>query len=342
MLTTAESEWTDTKAAWISAAVAAGLAALTGAVVVPLLHRRSKDMFDADGNAIAPAAATPDAESGAKAIAGVGGPGAYPHNKLEGLVPGGVTGAESATAVLHRLSGSVRSPADAVMKQAWMMRALTKIKDTSTASIKADIHDQIEDDPLVAGIHARAENFAPQVENNFAYLQVFSAVAVIFAHGANEVGYMAGPLTTIWNVYQQGTLSKSVVAPIWIIALSASGLVVGLATYGHHVMRSMGASMAKLTPVSGWSEGEKGGGGGGEIVSAAAAACALPHPPPTTLLLVLPSHPNSLPLPEHRPAASAPSWRRRPSSWWPPSPACRPRPPSAWLAALSASACASR
>jgi hypothetical protein len=29
-------------------------------------------------------------------------------------------------------------------------------------------------------------------------VQVFSAICVIFSHGAGEVGYMAGPMTTIW------------------------------------------------------------------------------------------------------------------------------------------------
>jgi phosphate/sulfate permease len=37
------------------------------------------------------------------------------------------------------------------------------------------------------------------------YLQVFSAICVVFAHGAGEVGYMAGPLATIWWV-QWGAL----------------------------------------------------------------------------------------------------------------------------------------
>ena len=39
---------------------------------------------------------------------------------------------------------------------------------------------------------------------------MFSAICVIFAHGAGEVGYMAGPLATIWDVYSTGKLSKSV------------------------------------------------------------------------------------------------------------------------------------
>ena len=58
--------------------------------------------------------------------------------------------------------------------------------------------------------------------------QVFSAICVIFAHGAGEVGYMAGPLATIWDVYQNGALSKAVSPPVWVILIGASGLVVGL------------------------------------------------------------------------------------------------------------------
>ena len=68
-------------------------------------------------------------------------------------------------------------------------------------------------------------------------LQVFSACCVIFAHGAGEVGYMAGPLTTVWEVYKKGFLAKGANPPIWIILIGAIGLVVGLATYGYKVTR---------------------------------------------------------------------------------------------------------
>ena len=62
-----------------------------------------------------------------------------------------------------------------------------------------------------------------------------SAVCVIFAHGAAEVGYMSGPLGAIWQVVNTGRLNKSVAAPIWVILVSALGLVFGLATYGYNV-----------------------------------------------------------------------------------------------------------
>lgn len=83
-------------------------------------------------------------------------------------------------------------------------------------------------------------------------MQVFSAVCVIFAHGANEVGYMTGPLSTIYTVYETGSLPSKVAPPIWIIIISAIGLVFGLATYGYNVTRAVGRMMAKLSPTRGF------------------------------------------------------------------------------------------
>ena len=46
---------------------------------------------------------------------------------------------------------------------------------------------------------------------------------------------MAGPLTAIVEVYQTGALPAAVSASVWVLVLSASSLVVGLATYGYRV-----------------------------------------------------------------------------------------------------------
>lgn len=69
--------------------------------------------------------------------------------------------------------------------------------------------------------------------------QVFSAICVVFAHGAGEVGYMAGPLGTIWAVYEEGKLPSKVNPPIWVILIGAIGLVIGLATYGANICRTV-------------------------------------------------------------------------------------------------------
>lgn len=44
----------------------------------------------------------------------------------------------------------------------------------------------IEEDELVSALHAHAEKFDERAEFTFGYLQVFSAICVVFAHGAGE------------------------------------------------------------------------------------------------------------------------------------------------------------
>ena len=96
-----------------------------------------------------------------------------------------------------------------------------------------------------------------RVTEDILFLQVISAVCVIFAHGAGEVGYMAGPLAVIYNVVASPgsnvvTDSKKVVPEIWIIIISAMGLVIGLATYGYKVCQAVGTSLARITPSRGY------------------------------------------------------------------------------------------
>ena len=105
---------------------------------------------------------------------------------------------------------------------------------------------------MVEEMHDRAEKFDPMTEKVFGFLQIFSATCVMFAHGAGEVGYMAGPLATIYDVYETGTLSSKVNAPTWVIVISATSLVAGLATYGRNVVKAVGKEMAKITPSRGF------------------------------------------------------------------------------------------
>jgi sodium-dependent phosphate transporter len=129
---------------------------------------------------------------------------------------------------------------------------LGKAKTAALYGTSYNIHAIIDTDAAVHKIHAGAEVFEERVEFAFGYLQVFSAICVIFAHGAGEVGYMVGPLTTIWDVYQKGFLAKKVDPPFWVVIIGASGLVVGLATYGYNVTRTMGVQLAKITPARGF------------------------------------------------------------------------------------------
>jgi phosphate/sulfate permease len=128
-----------------------------------------------------------------------------------------------------------------------------KVKTQLAKGTNYDIHAVVETDPLVHALHARAEKFDPRVEVVFSYLQVFSAIAVIFAHGAGEVGYMAGPLNEIYDIVKTGQISVESFKPrIWVLVISATSLVIGLATYGYNVMQAMGTMMCKLSPSRGF------------------------------------------------------------------------------------------
>lgn len=61
---------------------------------------------------------------------------------------------------------------------------------------------------------------------------MFSAICVIVAHGAGEVGYSSGPLGVIISVYETGALPSKNSAPIWAVLIGAFGIVIGNATYG--------------------------------------------------------------------------------------------------------------
>ena len=126
------------------------------------------------------------------------------------------------------------------------------LTDIILTGVNVDIHADIDKNQVVADIHKNAEVFDIKAEHVFKYLQVFSAICVIFAHGAGEVGYMAGPLGVIWTIVKDGMIVKKLMAPIWVIIIGATGLVVGLATYGYNVSRTMGVEMAKLTATRGF------------------------------------------------------------------------------------------
>lgn len=63
---------------------------------------------------------------------------------------------------------------------------------------------------------------------------------------------MTGPLSAIYDIYMTGTLNKSLAPPIWCLIIGAVSLVIGLATYGYNVTRTMGVQMAKLSPSRGF------------------------------------------------------------------------------------------
>ena len=91
-------------------------------------------------------------------------------------------------------------------------------------------------------------------ESQFAYLMIFTSCAVAFAHGSNDVANAIGPLAAINQATNQ-LLNQpyTLETPLWILFLGATGIVIGLATLGYRVMRTIGENIVKLTPSKGFS-----------------------------------------------------------------------------------------
>ncbi len=90
------------------------------------------------------------------------------------------------------------------------------------------------------------------VERVFAILMVFTACAMAFAHGSNDVANAVGPLAAIYGVISTGAVAAKTTMPSWILLLGGAGIVVGLATYGWKVIATIGKKITELTPSRGF------------------------------------------------------------------------------------------
>lgn len=91
------------------------------------------------------------------------------------------------------------------------------------------------------------------VEKIFAVLMVFTAAAMAFAHGSNDVANAVGPMAAVISVAQSGELASKSALPSWVLLVGAIGIVIGLATLGYKVMATVGKNITELTPTRGFS-----------------------------------------------------------------------------------------
>lgn len=94
----------------------------------------------------------------------------------------------------------------------------------------------------------RHEQFI-KIERIFAVMMLFTAASMVFAHGSNDVAIAVGPIAAVFSVVQaNGALFDHQQIPYWIIALGASGVILGLLTYGRNVIQTVGHNITALTP----------------------------------------------------------------------------------------------
>ncbi|OGT68283.1 MAG: phosphate permease, partial [Gammaproteobacteria bacterium RIFCSPHIGHO2_12_FULL_45_9] len=92
-----------------------------------------------------------------------------------------------------------------------------------------------------------------RLEKMFGVLMIFTACAMAFAHGSNDVANAIGPLSAVVGIVQGGgaVLAQARI-PFWVMILGAVGIVSGLAMYGYRVIATVGSQITQLTPSRGF------------------------------------------------------------------------------------------
>lgn len=76
---------------------------------------------------------------------------------------------------------------------------------------------------------------------------VFAAAMLSFAHGSNDVANAVGPLAAIVDA-ARATVGASLIVgpPLWVLAIGAFGISVGLSLFGPRVIRTIGTEITEL------------------------------------------------------------------------------------------------
>jgi PiT family inorganic phosphate transporter len=90
------------------------------------------------------------------------------------------------------------------------------------------------------------------VERVFGVLMIVTACGMAFAHGSNDVANAIGPLAAVIGVATTGTIAAKSSLPVWVLLIGGLGIVAGLATYGRHVIATVGKKITQLTPSRGF------------------------------------------------------------------------------------------
>ena len=107
--------------------------------------------------------------------------------------------------------------------------------------------NRIEADPK-----AEKKQHFVTVERVFGILMVITACGMAFAHGSNDVANAIGPLAAVVSIAHSAEIGSKAPLPIWVLALGGGGIVVGLATFGRHVIATVGKKITQLTPSRGF------------------------------------------------------------------------------------------
>nr|WP_235930392.1 inorganic phosphate transporter [Sulfitobacter sediminilitoris] len=93
---------------------------------------------------------------------------------------------------------------------------------------------------------AKMENHKGSVNDLFTIPLIFAAALLSFAHGANDVANAVGPLAGINEAIVGGGVIAKASIPLWVMAVGAIGISLGLALYGPKLIRTVGSEITEL------------------------------------------------------------------------------------------------
>ncbi|MDO5701381.1 MAG: inorganic phosphate transporter [Bowdeniella nasicola] len=86
----------------------------------------------------------------------------------------------------------------------------------------------------------------------FSWMQVFTAAGFAFSHGSNDIANAIGPFAAILDVLRHGSVEDTASVPTPALITFGIALVVGLWFIGRAVIRTVGTSLTKMHPSSGF------------------------------------------------------------------------------------------
>jgi len=104
----------------------------------------------------------------------------------------------------------------------WSVRGLyARGKYYFLRGVDIDVVNEQKKKSILAGdldkMHSMVKHYDNKTEHVFTFLQVLTAAAASFAHGANDVSNAIGPLATIFLIWNSGELSSKAPVPVWVL-----------------------------------------------------------------------------------------------------------------------------
>lgn len=86
------------------------------------------------------------------------------------------------------------------------------------------------------------------IEGMFSVLMAFTACAMVFAHGSNDVAIAVGPIAGIIGLVSTESVMRDGIVLNSMMFFGCLGVILGLVMYGRKVIATVGSSITVLTP----------------------------------------------------------------------------------------------